>query len=138
MKVNIHVPVCLYVHPSVFLCFSLPPCLSTNLSVCPFIHLIVCLSVHPEWQSVNLSVCLSMFLSPRLSTNLSACPYIYTVVYLFVFLFLSVCLSLCLPFCPSVNPSHCLSVNPAMFFPGYLSTHISIFLCVCLVSLFVG
>jgi hypothetical protein len=51
---------------SIRLCFYLFLRFSTNLSVCPFIHIIFCLSVPP---AIYIHVCLL----PHLSANLSAC-----------------------------------------------------------------
>ena len=88
-----------------FVCLSI--CLSVHSSVCPYVCLSICLSVH-------MSVCPFICLSICLSVYMSVCPYVC----------LSICMSVHMYVCPYVCLSICLSVH--------LSIHMS---CKCNSSL---
>ncbi len=114
-------------------CPSICPSFGLSLSVCLFVRLPFCLSVHPSvcpsvrpHLSVSLSVCLSLylsvflfvtFLSVSLSVCLSVCHFSVCLLLVCLSICLLFCLSFCLSFvclsvCSSVCLSVCLSVCP--------------------------
>ena len=100
--------------PHVYICLSLPACLSDCLSVC-------------------LSVCLSIFLSLGLSACLSTCLPVWLPICLSVSLIIACCLPVHLPVCLTLLA--CLSVCLSLykyFLPLRLPLRLCVCVCVCL------